>query len=84
LAPRFDAQIALTLSVAALCEPLEGVIKLAFSSFSSSPRVLLVEEEGDALSGLEKLASGDRARLLMGNLTTVAALSARTLEAQNG
>ena len=83
MAPRFDAQIALTLSVAALCEPLEGVIKLAFFSFSSS-RVLLVEEEGDALSGLEKLAFGDRARLLSGNLTMVAALSARTLEAQNG
>ena len=83
MAPRLDAQTVLTLSAAALCVPLKGVIKLAFSS-SSSPRVLLGKEERNARSGLEKLASGDRARLLTGNLTSVAVLSARILEVQIG
>ena len=82
MAPRLDAQTVLTLSAAALCVPLKGVIKLAFSS--SSPRVLLGKEERNARSELEKLASGDRARLLTGNLTSVAALSARILEVQIG
>jgi hypothetical protein len=74
----------LTLSDAALCVPLKGVIKPAFSFSSSSPRVLLGKEERNARPELEKLASGDRARPLTGNLTTVAALSARTLEVQIG
>ena len=81
MAPRLDAQTVLTLSAAALCVLLKGVIKLAFSS---SPRVLLGQEESNARSKLGKLASDDRARRPMGNLRAAAALSARILKLQVG
>ena len=45
---------------------------------------MLVEEEVDGLSGFEKLDFVAPVCLLMGNLTMVAALSAQTLEAENG
>ena len=82
MAPRLDAQTVLTLSAAALCVPLKGVIKLAFSS--SSPRVLLGQEERNVRSKLEKLASDDRARRPMGNLRAAAAQSAQILKQEVG
>ena len=45
---------------------------------------MLVEEEVEGLSAFEKLDFVAPVRLLMGNLTMEAALSAQTLEAENG